>query len=521
MIMNSVNVSLAGESLDLERGRAPARRRVEVVASVDAAEAGALDGLPDEVTWLRVVGDRASPAQRLGHFAGGLILGCPDRGVDGSARREGLSPHSLDGFDLVELDADLALCDEVLEAVPPRRRLVCWRGPAVDSAALEEVFRRLQATEARYYRIVVEGRTVRDGLAPLEFLQKANRHDVVAYADGEAGLWSRILAPLLGAPLVFGAFGGRLGRGDDPDVRRLVEDYGFPEVASASMACGIVGDRVSRSLSPRLHNAAYRSLGIPAIFLPFPVESFEGLWAEIVVPRALEQFGLSLRGLTVASPHKASASALAGRRSVVVDRACAANLVYQRWGRWVAESTDPPSVLHAFDRLSRSRDGQTAAVIGCGGSGRAIAYALRKAGANVVLSNRDRARGDWAARRMGMPLVPLSEFSAEGFDLIVNATPVGRNGEGSPFDVARLGRDAAVVDLVYADGTTPLVAAARERGATVIEGREVLMIQAMRQFARMTGRVMPERLVSSVLGLSEGLSGRSLPGRMTNLGTSS
>jgi 3-dehydroquinate dehydratase / shikimate dehydrogenase len=507
MIIKSLDVNLASESLDLERDRAPARRRAEVVASVDAAEAGALDGLPEEVTWLRIVGEQGRLARPFGDFAGRLILGCPDRVGDGLAMRERLSPHSLGGFDLVELDADLDLCDEILEALPPRRRLVCWRGPAVDSAALEEVFRRLQATEARYYRIVVEGRTVRDGLAPLEFLQKANRRDVVAYSDGEAGLWSRILAPLLGAPLVFGAFGARSGRGDDPDVRRLVEDYGFPEVASASMACGIVGDRVARSLSPRLHNASYRALDIPAIFLPFPVESFEEFWAEMVVARALERFGLSLLGLTVASPHKASAAALAYRRSGVVEQAGASNLLYQRWGNWIAESSDPPSVLRSLGRFGRSGAGR-AAVIGCGGSGRAIAYALRKAGATVVLSNRDLARGEWAARRMGMPLVPLSEFSADGFDLIVNATPVGRNGEEPPFDVARLGRDAAVVDLVYADGTTPLIVAARERGATAIEGREVLMIQAMRQFARMTGRVMPERLVSGMLGLS-------------NLGTSS
>jgi 3-dehydroquinate dehydratase / shikimate dehydrogenase len=499
--MKSIDTSLYAASLDLDRGRAPARRRVEVVTSVAATEVGALDGLPDKVTWLRIVGDQGRLARPFGDFTGRLILGCPDRGGDGLAMRERLSLHSLDGFDLVELDADLDLSDEVLEALPPRRRLVYWRGPAVDSAELEEVFRRLQATEARFYRMVVEGRTVRDGLAPLEFLQKLNRLDVVAYADGEAGLWSRILAPSFGTPLVFGAIGSRLGRGDDPDVRRLVEDYGFPEVSSASMACGIVGDHVSRSLSPRLHNASYRSLGIPAIFLPFPVESFEGFWAELVVSRALERFGLPLQGLTVASPHKASAAALACRRSSVVEQAGAANLLYRRWGGSVAETSDPPSVLRSLARVGRSCAGR-AAVIGCGGSGRAIAYALRKEGATVVLSNRDRARGDWAARRMGMPLVPLSAFSPEGFDLIVNATPVGRNGEGPPFDVARLGRDAAVVDLVYADGSTPLVAAARERGATVIEGREVLMIQAMRQFASMTGQVMPERLVSGMLGLS-------------------
>ena len=279
--MGSIDMTLAGSALDLDPGRAPAWRRAEVVAGVgeaQAATAGALAGLPGEVAWLRTSGERRPPAGLRGHFAGGLILGCPDRDGDGDgdgpAGRERLL-RAADGYDLVELDADRDLSPEVLAAVPPRRRLVCWRGPATDAEALGEVFRRLSATEARYYRMVVEGRTARDGLAPLEFLRKLGRRDVVAYADGEAGLWSHVLAPMLGAPLVFGAFAGGSERAADPDVRRLVEDYGFPVAPAAAMVFGIVGGHVSGSLSPRLHNAAYRWLGIPAVFLPFPVEAFE------------------------------------------------------------------------------------------------------------------------------------------------------------------------------------------------------------------------------------------------------
>jgi len=198
-----------------------------------------------------------------------------------------------------------------------------------------------------------------------------------------------------------------------------------------------------------------------------------------------------------------------------VEEVGAANLVYHRAGVWVAESSDPPGVTQPLARRGLFCAGRKAAVIGCGGSGRAIARALRQAGAEVVLSNRSLERGEWAARRLGLPLVPLSCFSADGFDLIVNATPVGKSGEGTPFDVARLKRGAIVVDLVYASETTPLAEAAREHGATVVDGREVLMFQAMRQFARMTGGLMPGPLAAGILGLSNIKPGQAANGDWT------
>ena len=130
-------------------------------------------------------------------------------------------------------------------------------------------------------------------------------------------------------------------------------------------------------------------------------------------------------------------------------------------------------------------------MVGCGGSGRAIAAALHAAGARVVLSNRGRPRGEMAAQRLGLPLVPLAALDPADFDLIVNATPVGQDDGLCPFAVERLAAGAVVVDLVYTGGTTPLVAAARARGTRVVDGHEVLAAQVTRQFAWMTGRTMP------------------------------
>lgn len=490
------------------KARASPRTRAEVVAAVDPGRAGwhrPLGGPSGASGWLRVTasaGDVPEADRLRAHFRGPLIFACPDG--DGVASRERCLRHAADTYDLVELDADRDLTPEVLAAIPPAKRLVAWHGPAAGAGTLAHRFGCLAATGARYYRLVVDGGRLGDGLAALEFLKRLGRRDVVAYAAGDSGLWSRLLAPQFGAPLVFGALGDGPDEGDEPSTRRLIEDFGLPETAVAEQLFAIVGGSVAHSLSPRLHNAAYRRLGLPALFVPIMSDSFAEFWRTMVEGGALERLGLPLAGLTVASPHKADAASLADDRGPVAERAGAANLVYRERGRWVADSSDPPGVLEALGRRGISCAGRRAAVVGCGGSGRAVAVALRDAGADVTLANRGRERGQWAANRLGLPLVPLASFSPSGFDLIVHATPVGRLGGDVPFDLDGIGGGAAIVDLVYAEGTTLLTASARASGAMVVDGREVLMIQVMRQFARMTGCAMPESLAADLVGQGPG-----------------
>ena len=273
-----------------------------------------------------------------------------------------------------------------------------------------------------------------------------------------------------------------------------------PRCLQSTAFAGSWGPRSSRSLSPSLHNAAYRALAYPGLFLPFRVESFAEFWHEIVESRALEQIGMSIQGLTVASPNKESAAALATIRSRAALRAESANLLFRRGATWVAATTDPTGVLANINRQSIA--GRRAAVVGCGGSGRAIAWALRRAGASVTLVNRCQERGVRASQLLGLPFTGLSKFSVEGFDFVINATPVGSQGDELPFTIDHLDRDAVVVDLVYTQRTTALVAGARARGVRVVEGREVLVAQVERQFAWMTGRASPAGLMADMLGLT-------------------
>jgi len=171
----------------------------------------------------------------------------------------------------------------------------------------------------------------------------------------------------------------------------------------------------------------------------------------------------------------------------------AANILVRNNGWWTADTTDPAVVYGVSVKKKR------AAVIGCGGAGRAIAAALVQSGAGVTLINRGAERGEHAAALLKLPYIPLRDFNAEGYDIVVNATPVGRDTDEAPFEVEQLNNGAVVIDLVYGSRPTPLVDTTRARQQLAIDGRDVLVTQVSQQFRLMTGKNMPVDLAREIL----------------------
>jgi 3-dehydroquinate dehydratase/shikimate dehydrogenase len=336
-----------------------------------------------------------------------------------------------------------------------------------------------------------------DDIVPLSLLKLLSRPDTIAYATGPIGLWSRLASLMLGSPLIFGGVGAA---GDEPSITRLIEDYGLPFMKPFKEIYGIAGNPISHSLSPRLHNAGYRALGREALFVPFHVESFTEFWDAMLAGTALHSLNMPIMGLTVASPHKEAALAAARKVSPIARDAGSANLLVRHNGYWRAETTDPDIVFMSKRERGVQMEQRRAAVIGCGGAGRAIAAALDRSGAQVTLVNRGKERGGFASRLLGLPYVPLLDFEAEGYDVVVNATPVGRDDNAIPFKIEELAQKAVVIDLVYGSKPTPLVSNASGNGRVVIDGRDVLLTQVRRQFQIMTGREMSSSLARETLG---------------------
>ncbi|MEA2463038.1 MAG: 3-dehydroquinate dehydratase / shikimate dehydrogenase, partial [Acidobacteriota bacterium] len=334
---------------------------------------------------------------------------------------------------------------------------------------------------------------------PLQLLREGGRSDVVAYATGATGFWTRILSAYLGAPFVCAT----LTKSDEPGIpliTQLVSDYGLPHVREVREIFGIVGSPVLQSLSPRLHNTAFEAIDRPSLYLPFHVDRFDHFWQDIVERHSLEALGFAAGAFCIVSPHKEVALDATKLRTHIVERAWSTNFFVKEGNDWTADTTDPEGVLVTLRERGIDPRLQRIAVIGCGGSGRAVAAALQQAGADVTLVNRGLDRASFARRLLQLPFCPLDSFSARGYSVVINATPVGRDGTATPFNHDSLSSTAVVIDFAYGENATPLVASMRKRGQTTIDGRDVLMTQAMTQFRLMTGQEMPAHLARRILG---------------------
>jgi 3-dehydroquinate dehydratase/shikimate dehydrogenase len=475
---------------------------VAVLTAPPAADGRELRALPPAVSCLEVRADRLGdldPDWLRDHFAGELLytLRSAAEGGDFAGSREQRRSRLMAAaarYDLVDLEGARDLDQELLSRLPASRRVLSWHGGAATAADATELARRfdeLAGTAARLYRLGVSARDAADALAPLAMLAALRRPDVTAIATGPAGSWSRLLAALLGAPIAFGAVADGV-HGTDGDgaftAARLVSDFGLPGLPRVNRLFGIVGPAVGRSLSPRLHNDAYRRLGLPALYVPFQVEDLRAFLE--AVEAGLEALGMPLCGLTVTAPYKESALGVADTVTPLARRAGAANTMLRHGGAWQADTADALGVVAALGASRIAVAGRQAAVVGCGGAGRAAAAGLQQAGASVTLVNRGQERGEHAARLLGLPFVPLAGFTPRGYALVVNATSCTGAGDDWPFLPEELDPDSVLVDLPYASGPTPLAAATAARGRTTIDGREVLLVEAQHQFELMTGQRM-------------------------------
>lgn len=267
-----------------------------------------------------------------------------------------------------------------------------------------------------------------------------------------------------------------------------------PWPGGATRLAGVIGHPIRHSLSPILHNAAFAALDLDWAFAAFDVAPGQGK-AAIDAMRVL-----GIDGLSVTMPHKADAAGAVDERVPTAERLGAVNTVVRRGTTLVGENTDGAGFVNAV-RLDEGFEpaGKKCVVIGAGGAARAVVLALADAGAaDVVVANRtaDRAASA-AALAPGVARVGVLADAASA-DLVVNATPVGMGGDASvPLDAALLHAGQLVVDLVYSPAVTPLVAAARQQGATAVNGLGMLIHQAALAFQHWTGLDPPLEAMSA------------------------
>jgi len=268
----------------------------------------------------------------------------------------------------------------------------------------------------------------------------------------------------------------------------------------------VIGDPVAHSLSPRIHNAAFRALGLDWVFVALPVPSGQ---AAIAVDGVRS---LGLRGVSVTMPHKeAVIDALDGLTSAAADLG-AVNCILRAPhddALLIGDNTDGVGFLRGLKvDLDLEPAGRRIVVLGAGGAARAVVHALAAADAvEVTVVNRDPARGERAAALAvdAGRFVPADDArsvadAVGSADILVNATPVGMASDNSmPLSVDLLRPDLPVADLIYHPVVTPLMAAAADRGARTANGVSMLVQQAAVAFEHWTGVAAPADVMAAAV----------------------
>ena len=252
-------------------------------------------------------------------------------------------------------------------------------------------------------------------------------------------------------------------------------------ISARTRVFAVIGDPVAHSLSPAMHNAAFRAAGLDACYValrctPGGVGALVG---------ALVAAG---GGGNVTVPYKAAAVAAIARPSPMVSRLGAANTFWGDDGVVAGDNTDVEGILSALARLEAPASAWL--VIGTGGSARAVVAAAAERGAAVAVRSRDDARGREFARWASA--LGVAAATSDECEVVINATPLGlKPGDALPCPASVHPRAEVALDLVYAAGGTKWMAGLRTAGVRAADGREVLVAQGAAAFSRWFPKIAP------------------------------
>ena len=408
------------------------------------------------------------------------------------ARRMLLRHAVVSGFDWVDLETDVA---GEIRRFKDVKRIVSYHNMHEVPGDLEQIYEKMCQQDADVVKIAVTAQQPADNLRVLNLMKDAPK-PTVAFCMGDLGFFSRILAAKFGAPFTYAAFNReyRIAPGI-PSFEELQHIYHYDKINADTAVFGVIGDPVAHSLSPLIHNAAFRSTGVNAVYLPFRVPRGQ------LVPFLKDFDKLHLRGYSVTIPHKEAAANLAHRKDEAVSLTHSANTLVRVKEGFAAYSTDYQAALDSLTSVLPPAEGAEAPsvaqrlvlVLGAGGVGRAIAHALARAGALVTIANRTGERAQKLAEEVGGRSLEWQARHSMLCDILINCTSVGMhpNVDESPVHPSFLRPGMIVMDTVYTPETTLLIKEARVRGCTVQTGVDMFVRQAAQQFLLFTGREAP------------------------------
>lgn len=392
-----------------------------------------------------------------------------------------------EGVEYVDLEEDIA---EQIPRYGKTKRIVSLHDFEKTPEDLQAIHDRMSKLDADIVKIATMAHSPQDNMRMLSLLEKTDV-PTVGMCMGDIGTPTRILAAKYGAPFTYATFHHERALAPGQLSYRVMRDiYNYDSINSETEIFGVIADPIGHSLSPVIHNTAFQALEMNRIYLPFRVPALN-----------LDQFirdcpGMGIRGLSVTIPHKEAVMRHCTRVDGAVKGIGAVNtMIFADDGAVVGYNTDYRAAMSSLDEklgtAARSMPlaGHTALVLGSGGAARALAFGLKRRGADVVIAGRTLSRAEKLADDIECRAVKWEQRYNAKAEVVVNATPVGMhpNVNDTPFDKNQLKPSMLVFDTVYNPEQTLLFKESRERRCRVISGMEMFIGQAALQFSLFTG----------------------------------
>ena len=375
---------------------------------------------------------------------------------------------------------------------------------------LNDIVSAMTDTPAAIVKIVCFANSIQDNFCLFDFAHQATGPSVII-AMGPAGQISRVLAAKLGTFLSFSCLS--VAESSAPGqitVDQLRGLYRWDRISHCTSVYGVIGFPLGHSLSPAIHNAAFEDIGFDGLYLPFLIEPDYEHFAAFM-DGFLSRPWLNLQGLSVTIPHKENALRYLRQHDAFIDPSaqrigCVNTIVISPDdGTLAGYNTDSEAALDALTAgagITRADLAQReVAVLGAGGAARALVAGLTQAGAKVLIYNRTAERAQRLAGEFSANAVPIAQLQRTSARIIINCTSLGMHPkvEDSPFPSRCLSSDMIVFDTVYNPPRTRLLTQAAQAGAKTVNGTDMFINQAARQFSLWTNQPAPTDLMHQVL----------------------
>jgi 3-dehydroquinate dehydratase / shikimate dehydrogenase len=381
-------------------------------------------------------------------------------------------------------------CAALIERTGGRRIILSHHDFDGVPGDLRNLAQAMLASGAEVVKLAVMASRLGDCL-PLRAIAHRTRVPMSVIAMGEPGIPSRVLAGWMGSCWSYA--GNNVAPGQISPAR-MHDEFRFRQVSARTEVFGVLGRPVSHSVSPAMHNAAFRATHRDAVYLPLAAADFDDFMSFADAA--------GLRGVSVTAPFKVAAFERADECDPASRRIQSVNTLRRDGLRWLGCNTDVTGFLAPLEP-SRQLRGARAAILGAGGVARSVSVALASAGMRVTIAARreDQARAVAALTGAAVSAWPPDPAS---WDVLVNATPAGTapNTGDSPLPPAYpFASGTLVYDLVYNPPQTRLLSDAERAGCRTIGGLDMLVAQAQAQFEWWTGqrpaaRVMREAAIA-------------------------